>query len=324
MENRFVLEVKELVKYFDMTTGVLGRKIADIKAVDGVSFHIAKGETLGLVGESGCGKSTVGMCILRLYQPTSGEITFEGANLLKAKGTRLRHMRRTLQPIFQDPYGSLDPRMTAGNIIGEPLRVHGMGKNREYRERVDELLSIVGLSSHMRYRYPHEFSGGQRQRIAIARALSVNPSLIICDEAISALDVCVQSQIINLLEGLQKRFDLTYLFIAHDLSMVRHISKRIAVMYLGKFVEVASSEEFYNHSIHPYTKALISAVPMPDPLLEAKRERIILSGEVPSALAPPSGCRFHPRCKHSMERCREMIPELRNVGGDHWVACHLV
>lgn len=325
MQDRILLEVKGLVKYFPVASGIIfRRKVAHIKAVDGVSFHVKRGETLGLVGESGCGKTTIGMCILQLYRPTSGEVLFEGTDMCKLNSKSLHYMRRKLQPILQDPYGSLDPRMTAGNIIGEPLRVHRMAQGAEYKEQVDELLRIVGLNPYMRYRYPHEFSGGQRQRIAIARALSVKPSLIICDEPISALDVSIQAQIVDLLEELQERFNLAYLFIAHDLSMVRHISDRVAVMYLGKIVEIASAEEFYDRPLHPYTKSLLSAVPIPDPAVEAKRERITLTGEVPSPLRPPPGCNFNPRCSNVMPRCRQEIPKLRNVGSNHWVACHLV
>ena len=321
--NDALITINNLKMYFPVTQGVLfQRKIADIKAVDDVSLQIRKGETLGLVGESGCGKTTTGRCILQLYTPTAGEVYFEDQNLITMKSRALRAMRRRMQIIFQDPYGSLNPRMTAGNIIGEPLIVHKMVANRkEYRDQVAELLNIVGLNPYMSDRYPHEFSGGQRQRIGVARALAVRPSFIVADEPVSALDVSIQAQVINLLEDLQEQFDLTYLFIAHDLSVVRHISDRIAVMYLGHIMEVADRNELYENPLHPYTKALLSAVPIPDPVVEAQRERIILLGDVPSPLNPPSGCVFHTRCPIAIDECSGDIPELRDVGSDHFVAC---
>ncbi len=324
--GEILVEVKDLKKYFPITQGIiLQRHIGDVKAVDGVSFFIRRGETLGLVGESGCGKSTLGRTILRLYEPTAGEVWFKGVNLTALKGEELRRMRRHMQMIFQDPYASLNPRMTVGDIVGEPLEVHGLAKGKEKLERVQHLLEVVGLNPYFINRYPHEFSGGQRQRIGVARALAVNPDFIVCDEPISALDVSIQAQIINLLEELQEKYNLTYLFIAHDLSVVRHISNRVAVMYLGKIVEIADRVELYENPLHPYTKALLSAVPIPDPEIEAKRERIILTGDVPSPANPPSGCPFHTRCP-IMQRpiCEEEIPPLYDRGDGHFVACHLV
>ncbi|TAK29560.1 MAG: ATP-binding cassette domain-containing protein [Chloroflexota bacterium] len=322
-ENGVLLSVKGLKMHFPLTQGVLfQRQVGAIKAVDGLTFAIRKGETLGLVGESGCGKSTTGRAILQLYRPTAGQVLFGGNDLSKLKGEDLRRMRREMQIIFQDPYASLNPRMTVGSIVGEPLEVHGLVKGRNREERVRELLRIVGLNPYFANRYPHEFSGGQRQRIGIARALAVQPSFIVCDEPISALDVSIQAQIINLLEELQEAFHLTYLFIAHDLSVVRHISDRVAVMYVGKIVELAGRDSLYTEPRHPYTRALLSAVPIPDPEIESKRERIILSGDVPSPLYPPSGCRFHTRCPIALEVCPNTEPEFRDVGGDHWVACH--
>ena len=318
-----LLEVKDLKMYFPVTAGIIfQRKIADVKAVDGLTFNIRKGETLGLVGESGCGKTTTGRAILQLYKPTQGNIIFEGQDLTQLSGSEMRAMRRKIQVIFQDPYGSLNPRMTCGDIVGEPLTVHKLTSNKgEYRDRVAELLEVVGLNPYMGDRYPHEFSGGQRQRIGIARALAVNPSFIVCDEPVSALDVSIQAQVINLLEDLQERFDLTYLFIAHDLSVVRHISDRVAVMYLGHIVELADRNELYENPLHPYTKALLSAVPIPDPAIEAQRERIILTGDVPSPMNPPPGCVFHTRCPVAIDDCQLEMPELREVEPDHWVAC---
>jgi oligopeptide transport system ATP-binding protein len=314
--------------YFPVTSGIIfQKKVADIKAVDGVNLFIRKGETLGLVGESGCGKTTLGRCVLQLYKPTAGEVIFEGSDLTKLSGGNMRAMRRRMQIIFQDPYGSLNPRMTAGSIIGEPLIVHNLTKSKaEYREQPGELLRVVGLNPYMADRYPHEFSGGQRQRIGIARALAVHPTFIVCDEPVSALDVSIQAQVINLLEELQQEFDLTYLFIAHDLSVVRHISDRVAVMYLGKIMELADRLEIYENPLHPYTKALLSAVPIPDPIVEAKRERIILKGDVPSPLRPPSGCVFHTRCPIALKEagCMDQIPEWREVAPSHFVACHRV
>ncbi len=323
--NNSLLEVKGLKKYFPITQGILiQRKVADVKAVDGLDFGIKSGETLGLVGESGCGKSTTGRTILQLYRPTAGDVYFQGKDLAKMQGEELRKMRRHMQMIFQDPYASLNPRMTVGDIIGEPLEVHNIAKGKEKKERVQELLQIVGLNPYFVNRYPHEFSGGQRQRIGVARALAVNPDFIVCDEPISALDVSIQAQIINLLEELQSKFNLTYLFIAHDLSVVRHISDRIAVMYLGKIVELTDRDSLYGNPLHPYTKALLSAVPIPDPVVEEKRERIILTGDVPSPVNPPSGCRFHTRCPLAIDICKQVDPEFRDVGGGHFVACHVV
>ena len=322
-EETLLLEVQNLRKYFPVTTGVIfQRVIGVIKAVDDVSFSIRRGETLGLVGESGSGKTTTGRCILQLEQPTAGVILFEGRDLTKMTEAELRPMRQRIQIIFQDPFSSLNPRMTIGQIIGEPLLVHQIVQGKPaYRERVAELLSVVGLNPNMADRYPHELSGGQRQRVGIARALSVEPSFIVCDEPVSALDVSIQAQIINLLEDLQARFGLTYLFIAHDLSVVRHISDRVVVMYLGKIVEIADRRELYENPLHPYTKALLSAVPVPDPKVEAHRERIILKGEVPSPLNPPAGCVFHPRCPIAIAECSQIIPDLREVAPNHWVAC---
>ena len=322
-DDDVLLEIKNLKMHFPVTSGMLfQRTVAYVKAVDDVSFSIRRGETLGLVGESGCGKTTTGRCILQLHKPTSGQVMFEGQDLTQLGTKQMRAMRRQMQVIFQDPYSSLNPRMTAGNIIGEPLIVHGLvnGKN-EYRERVAELLVNVGLNPYMADRFPHEFSGGQRQRIGVARALSVSPQFIVADEPVSALDVSIQAQIINLLEELQEQFNLTYLFIAHDLSVVRHISDRVGVMYLGHLVELAERNEIYRNPVHPYTRALLSAVPIPDPVLDAQRERVLLSGEVPSPLNPPSGCVFHPRCPIADSSCSQVIPELRQVSQDHWTAC---
>ena len=318
-----LLEINNLKMYFPVTSGMLfQRTVAYVKAVDDVTFAVRRGETLGLVGESGCGKTTTGRCILQLYKPTSGQVMFEGQDLTQLGTKQMRAMRREMQVIFQDPYSSLNPRMTAGNIIGEPLIVHGLvkGKN-EYRDRVAELLQNVGLNPYMADRFPHEFSGGQRQRIGVARALSVSPKFIVADEPVSALDVSIQAQIINLLEELQEQFNLTYLFIAHDLSVVRHISDRVGVMYLGHLVEIAERNEIYRNPMHPYTRALLSAVPIPDPILDAQRERVLLSGEVPSPLNPPSGCVFHPRCPIADDNCAQTLPQLRPVAPDHWAAC---
>ena len=318
-----LLEVRNLKMYFPVNSGLIfQRKIADIKAVDDISFTIKKGETLGLVGESGCGKTTTGRCILQLYKQTAGDIIFNGQNLAELSSGAIRAMRRDMQIIFQDPYGSLNPRMTCGDIVGEPIIVHKLSSGKgEYRDRVDQLMQTVGLNPYMSDRYPHEFSGGQRQRIGIARALAVNPSFIVCDEPVSALDVSIQAQVINLLEDLQEQFNLTYLFIAHDLSVVRHISDRVAVMYLGHIVEVADRTELYENPLHPYTKALLSAVPIPDPMVEAERERIILTGDIPSPMNPPEGCVFHTRCTIAIDDCKLEVPELREVSKDHWVAC---
>jgi len=326
-QDNILLEVKNLKMYFPITQGILiQRHVADVKAVDGLDFFVRKGETLGLVGESGCGKSTTGRAILQLYRPTAGQVLFDGVDLCKVGGEQLRRTRRRLQMIFQDPYASLNPRMTVGDIIGEPIEIHGLAKSRKERlERVQELLRVVGLNPYFSNRYPHEFSGGQRQRIGVARALAVQPEFIVCDEPISALDVSIQAQIINLLEELQSEFGLTYLFIAHDLSVVRHISDRVAVMYLGKIVEIATRDELYFNPLHPYTKALLSAVPIPDPLVEEKRERVILVGDVPSPVNPPKGCRFHTRCPIVIDICKEADPEfLDKTGKWHWAACHRV
>jgi len=326
-QNNVILSVKNLVKHFPIMRThwvVFTQQAGAVHAVDDVSFDLFKGETLGLVGESGCGKSTTGRTILQLHRPTSGHVYFEGKDLAATKGEELRLMRRRMQMIFQDPYASLNPRMTVGEIIGEPLIVHGVATPKEVEERVKDLLKRVGLNPAYYNRYPHEFSGGQRQRIGVARALALQPSLIICDEPISALDVSVQAQVVNLLEDLQKEFNLTYLFIAHDLSMIRHISSRVAVMYLGVIVEIANRHELYHNSLHPYTQALLSAVPIPDPVAEEKRKRIILQGDVPSPVNPPSGCRFRTRCPIATKVCAEARPEFREVSSGHWVACHLV
>jgi oligopeptide transport system ATP-binding protein len=320
-----LVEVRRLKKYFPITRGVIiQRHIGDIRAVDGVSFEIYKGETLGLVGETGSGKTTVGRTMLQLYQPTDGQVVFDNTNLVSLGGGDLRRMRRRMQMIFQDPYASLNPRMTVGSIVGEPLEVHGVARGKEKRERVQELLALVGLNPYFVNRYPHEFSGGQRQRIGIARALALNPDLIICDEPISSLDVSIQAQVVNLLEELQDRLDLTYLFIAHDLSMVRHISDRMAVMYLGKLVELADRDEIYLNPLHPYTQALMSAVPVPDPEVEEKRQRIILEGDLPSPANPPQGCNFNTRCPVAIETCFEVEPEFVEIKPGHFCACHLV
>jgi oligopeptide transport system ATP-binding protein len=317
-----LLRVRNLVKHFPVKGGVLSRTVERVHAVDGVSFELAAGETLGLVGESGCGKSTTGRCILRLIEPTSGEVRFDGRDVMTADGRELRELSRGMQIIFQDPYASLNPRMTVGAIVGEALSIHKLARNaREHDERVVSLLETVGLHADYRSRYPHEFSGGQRQRIGIARALAVSPRLIVCDEPVSALDVSIQAQVINLLEDLQQQFGLAYLFIAHDLSVVEHISRRVAVMYLGRIVELASARDLYAAPKHPYTEALLSAVPVPDPT--ARRQRIVLQGDVPNPIRPPAGCHFHPRCPHAMERCRAQAPLLREIAPGHLAACHL-
>jgi oligopeptide transport system ATP-binding protein len=303
---------------------LIQRKVAENKAVDGITFNVKKGETVGLVGESGCGKSTTGRAILQLYKPTGGKVIFDGKDMATLRGEDMRLMRRRMQMVFQDPYASLNPRMSVRDIIGEPLLIHKLGSTAERRERVAELMRIVGLNPYYATRFPHEFSGGQRQRIGIARSLAVSPDFIVCDEPVSALDVSIQAQVINLLEELQEQFGLTYLFIAHDLAVVRHISDRVAVMYLGKMMEMSGRNEIYDNPLHPYTKALLSAVPIPDPALERKRERIILTGDVPSSLRPPRGCVFHTRCPIAIDDCRQIIPEWREAEPGHWVACHRV
>ena len=320
--NETLLKVDDLFMHFPIYRGVIRRQVGAVHAVDGVSFDVKRGETLGLVGESGCGKSTTGRTILQLYKPTGGNVYFEGSNLVELKAEEMRWMRRQMQMIFQDPYASLNPRMTVRNIVGEPLEVHNVANAREIQERVEHLLELVKLNPSFADRYPHEFSGGQRQRIGIARALALQPSFIICDEPISALDVSIQAQVVNLLEELQEQFNLTYLFIAHDLSMVRHISKRVAVMYLGIIVELAERDDLYLHPLHPYTQALLSAVPIPDPVADARRQRTILEGDVPSPVNPPSGCRFRTRCPIAEGVCAESRPEFRELKPGHFVACH--
>lgn len=323
--DNILLKVDHLVKHFPIMRGSVFRKqVGAIRAVDDISFDIRRGETLGLVGESGCGKSTTGRAILQLHRPTSGHVWFEGTDLVLLKGEDLRKMRRKMQMIFQDPYASLNPRMTVGEIIGEPLLVHNLATRKEADVKVEELLELVGLNPSYANRYPHEFSGGQRQRVGVARALSLNPTLIVCDEPISALDVSIQAQVVNLLEDLQEKFNLTYLFIAHDLSMVRHISTRVAVMYLGMVVELAAREVLYANPLHPYTQALLSAVPIPDPVIEEKRKRQILQGEIPSPANPPSGCHFRTRCPLADTICAELTPEWREIQPEHFVACHMV
>jgi oligopeptide/dipeptide ABC transporter ATP-binding protein len=316
-----LLEVRNLTKYFPIKKGALSRTVGEVRAVDGVSFTLEKGKTLGLVGESGCGKTTVGRSLLRLVEPTSGEVIVNGKDLLALDKEELRKMRASLQIIFQDPFSSLDPRMSVGEIIAEPIRNHLKSSRSEIKERVAYLMERVGLHAEQMARYPHEFSGGQRQRIGIARALALNPLLIVCDEPVSALDVSIQAQVMNLLAQLQEQMDLSYLFIAHDLSVVEHISDRVAVMYLGRIVEVASDQDLYEKPLHPYTQALLSAVPVPDP--DIRKKRIILEGDVPSPLNPPSGCAFHTRCPVKKDICSQERPELTDVGNDHYVACHI-
>ncbi len=322
-EDRLV-EVKGLQVYFPVTAGLFQRKVADVRAVDGLDFYVKRGETLGLVGESGCGKSTTGRGLLQLIRPTAGSVQLDGVELTELKGGQLRRFRRRMQMVFQDPYSSLNPRMSVQDIVSEPMQIHGLYKGKERSDRVSYLLNAVGLNPYFARRFPHEFSGGQRQRIGIARALAVEPDFIVCDEPVSALDVSIQAQVINLLEDLQDEFNLTYLFIAHDLAVVRHISDRVAVMYLGKMMELASSAELYQNPLHPYTKALLSAVPITDPIVERSRERIILTGDVPSPLRPPPGCVFNTRCPIAIDVCYEQIPEWREVSTEHWVACHRV
>ena len=317
-----LVEVEDLVTHFPIREGLLGRQVAAVHAVDGVTFSVREGETLGLVGESGCGKSTLGRTIVRLLEPTSGDVRFQGRSIARLGARELRPLRREMQMVFQDPYASLNPRKRIGSIIAAPMKIHGVGDARERRRRVQELLDVVGLSPEHYNRYPHEFSGGQRQRIGVARALALRPKLVVADEPVSALDVSIQSQMLNLLEDLQEEFHLTYIFIAHDLGVVRHVSDRIAVIYLGKLVELSPAAELYERPIMPYTEALLSAVPIPDPDLSDQRERIVLQGDVPSPIDPPPGCRFHPRCRYRTDVCAAVEPPLVDYGGGHLAACH--
>jgi len=321
-QKEVIVSIKDLKKHFPVKLGAFGERSGVVHAIDGISIDIYRGETLGLVGESGCGKSTTGFVIVQLYRATSGHVFFNGIDLTKLSERVLRPMRKKIQIIFQDPYSTLNPRMTIGESIGESLRAHKLMNNKEIKQRVAELLKNVGLKPSIANRYPHEFSGGQRQRICIARALIIDPEFVVCDEPVSALDVSVQAQIINLMQDLQEKYNLTYLFIAHNLAVVRHISDRIAVMYLGKIVEIAEKNELFNHTLHPYTKALLSAVPEADPKIERQRNRIILEGDVPDAISPPSGCHFHTRCAIAKEKCRQEIPDLEEKRPGHYVACH--
>jgi oligopeptide transport system ATP-binding protein len=324
MKNGVLVEAKDLYKYFPIHAGLMSRHVADVRAVDGVSFTIEEGETLGLVGESGSGKTTIGRLLLRLLPATKGEILFEHQNVLAMGRGEIRRLRRSMQIIFQDPFASLNPRMTIGDIIAEPVRIHGLATGKAVDQRVQELLKLVGLQPYHANRYPHEFSGGQRQRVGVARALAVSPKFIVCDEPVSALDVSIQAQVINLLEDLQQQFQLTYLFIAHDLSVVRHISTRVAVMYVGKIVELADRDGLYENPLHPYTQALLSAIPIPDPVVEKRRKRIVLTGDIPSPVNPPSGCRFHTRCPVAFARCSVEEPPLTEYAPGHFAACHWV
>jgi len=322
--NEVLIEVKNLKKYFVKNKGFIKKDLEVVKAVDDVSFYIRRGETLGLVGESGCGKSTTGRTILRLYEPTSGEILYSGKDIAKLSREQMMPYRKKMQMIFQDPYASLNSRMTVSDIIGEPMDIHHLASGKERQERIFELLDTVGLNKDHAARYPHEFSGGQRQRIGIARSLAVDPEFIICDEPISALDVSIQAQVVNMLEDLQEQRGLTYLFIAHDLSMVKHISDRVGVMYLGSLVEIGASSELYKNPVHPYTQALLSSIPVPDPDIAEASNRIVLEGDVPSPVNPPSGCKFRTRCRYAMDVCKEVTPVLKEVGKDHFAACHLL
>jgi oligopeptide/dipeptide ABC transporter ATP-binding protein len=324
MQDDNLIQVKNLKMYFPITSGLFRRKVGEVKAVDDISFEVKKHETLGLVGESGCGKTTTGRCVLRLYRPTSGRIMLNGQDISALPENRIRPLRRYMSCIFQDPYGSLNPRENAGKIVGTPLVIQRMAGGRDLEEKVEEIFRLVGLDPSMMDRFPHEFSGGQRQRLGIARALACRPSLVVCDEPISALDVSIQAQIINLLEDLQEKLGLTYLFIAHDLSVVQHISNRVAIMYLGRIVEVMRSVDLTENPLHPYSRALLSAIPVPDPFQEEKRTRIVLKGEVPSPVNPPGGCHFHPRCNLAVKECGEEIPQLKDMGNGHQVACHRV